>query len=177
MLKTPLSTPLAAAAHHEAGHAAMCRLMHLRIASIAVGLDESGGGEIAHENPFRGARFPPGARPMTQRQMEKAVMLCLAGPMAQRKYLSGATRGEDGGTFDLDTALQVAMRFFRSKKTAVAYLGFARAWIEQKFEEPMIWAAVERLASALMVQRKLSGRQAEAILRGRSAAPRGRSAA
>ena len=177
MPKAPSSTTLTAAAYHEAGHAMMCRLMHLRIASVAVGLDEPDGGEIAHENPFRGAGYPSGTRPMTQRQMEKAVMLCLAGPMAQRKYLSGATRGEDGGTFDLDTALQVAMRFFRSKKTAEAYLSFARAWIEQKFEEPMIWAAVERLASALIVQRKISGREAEAILRGRSAASRGRSAA
>lgn len=157
---------LAAAAYHEAGHAVMCRLMHLRVGAIRIGLDAAGGGETMHENPFRHRGASRRAAGPTRLQVEKAVMLCLAGPMAQRKYEAPVGARDDGGALDLDTALGVAMRFFRSKRTADAYLAFARAWVAQKFDEPMVWAAVENLARALMRQRTISGRKAAAIVRG-----------
>ncbi|HXS41482.1 MAG TPA: hypothetical protein VN766_14955 [Stellaceae bacterium] len=158
--------PIMAAAYHEAGHAVMCHLLHLRIRSVGIDADELVGGETTHDNPPLGRASP--ADGSGRSRMEKIVMLCLAGPLAQRKFTRGGSQEDDGGAIDAETASGLATRFFRSRKTAEAYIAFARAWVWQKFEEPRIWAAVERLARALIERRRLSGRQAEAIIRGAS---------
>lgn len=156
-----------AAAYHEAGHAVMCHLMHLRIKSMSLGGDELYGGETTHENPFRARKPPIGNRASMPAQVQKAIMLCLAGPLAQEKYELRNSSSDYGGTVDLDVASTLAMKFFRSRKTAAAYLNFAREWVRQTLDAPPIWAAVERLARALARQERLSGREAEAIIRGR----------
>jgi hypothetical protein len=144
----------------------MCHLRHLRIKSISIGIEGLDGGEISHESPFRAAHGSTGDELGTRLQVEKTVMLCLAGPLAQQKYLSRGSGHDYGGALDLDTASIVAMRFFHSRKTAAAYLKFASEWVRQILDEPRVWAAVERLARALLQKRKISGSQAEAIIRG-----------
>jgi hypothetical protein len=166
---------IGAAAYHEAGHAVMCHLMHLRIKSISIGADELYGGETTHENPFRATNRVSGDTIRTRLQVEKTIMLCLAGPLAQEKYAPRNPSRDYGGTIDFDTASTLAIQFFRSSKTAAAYISFAREWVRQRLDEPRIWAAVERLASALLEQQRISGRQAESIIRGRNAHLRGRS--
>jgi len=153
----------------------MCQLMHLRIKSISIGFDELYGGETKHENPFRDMSPKHADTSRARSQVEKIVMLCLAGPHAQKKYAPDDSHRDYGGTIDLETAATLAMQFFRSKKTADAYINFAREWVCQKFDEPRTWAAVERLADTLMRQQKISGRQAEAIIRGSTASPKPRS--
>lgn len=158
--------PIAAAAYHEAGHAVMCHLLHLRIRSVSIGADELDGGETRHANPFRNAAALDDATGRGRLRLEKAVLLCLAGPRAQARISPDAAHREDGGAFDRQTALALAMRFFRSRKTAQAYIAFAREWVDEIFAAPRIWAVVERLAKALIAERRLSGRAAEAIIRG-----------
>lgn len=163
MPKRPFENRSEAAAYHEAGHAVMCHLMHLRLTSIRIDFDELYGGETAHENPFERERGSNTLGDRTRSQLEKVVMVCLAGPLAQAKYLA---RGDSdyGGAVDSETASALAMQFFRSKKTADAYVNFARTWVKQRFDEPPTWAAVERLAHALLAERKISGHRAEKII-------------
>lgn len=168
MPRRPTPDPIAAAAYHEAGHAVMCHLLHLRIRSVSIDADELSGGETRHENPFRNGALPIDASGRGRLRLEKAVMLCFAGPLAQRKMSGGGAHRDYGGAIDRETASTLAMRFFRSAKTAEAYADFAREWVCQKFEEPRVWAAVERLAKALIERRRISGREAEAIIRGAS---------
>lgn len=167
--RKPVPSALTLAAYHEAGHAVMCHLMHLRIKAISIGIGELDGGEIIHENPFHGTHGSTSDGTGTGLQVEKTVMLCLAGPLAQEKYAPRRKSRDYGGTLDVDAALILTMRFFHSRRTAAAYLNFAREWVRQRLDEPRIWASVERLARALLQQRQISGRQAEAIVRGRHA--------
>ena len=148
----------------------MCHLMHLRIKSISIGSDELYGGQTTHENPFHG-QPAIGETSRARLLLEKIVMLCLGGPLAQRKYTSDTTGRDYGGVIDIETATGLAIQFFRSKKTADAYINFAHAWVCQKLDEPPIWAAVERLAHALLQQQKILGHRAETIIRGSSTAP------
>ena len=156
-LRRTLQDQISAAAYHEAGHAMMCHLMHLRIKSISIGADELYGGETTHENPFHAKNRTRGDTIRARAQVEKIVMLCLGGPLAQEKYAPRNPSRDYGGKIDFDTASTLAMQFFRSSKTAAAYIGFAREWVRQKLEEPRVWAAVERLASVLLEQRRISG--------------------
>jgi len=175
MRRRSFQDQIQAAAYHEAGHAVMCYLMHLRITSVSIGNDGLHNGEMTHENPFRGVDRARDDSFGARLRIEKIIMLCLAGPLAQQKSAPGALSRDYGGAMDEDTASSLAMQFFHSRKTARAYVYFARAWVRQKLDEPAIWAAVERLASVLMKQRKISGRQAEAIIRSRYLRPRGQS--
>lgn len=155
---------LTAAAYHEAGHAVMCWQAKLEIKSITISHDDPFAGQVMHHNPFRGAMLGITHPDRARLNVERIVMVCLAGPLAQKKYALADTRDDQGGALDFDTAADVALRFYGSKTTAAAYLKFAEAWVKQKLDDPAIWTAVERLADALVRQRRLSGREAKSII-------------
>lgn len=177
-MRRPVHTDrLAAAAYHEAGHAVMCRLMRLRITSIGIAGEGFYAGQTTHQNPFRRGKHAVADGMRGRQQAERAIMVCLAGALAQQKFAPKDDRGEYGGSMDVETASDLALRFFGSPATANAYMRFAETWGRQLFNIPTIWATVERLARALLREQTMSGRRAEAIIRGRLArAPRRRTA-
>ena len=143
----------------------MCRLQRLRIQSIDVAAQGLYAGQTTHENPFQaGSGRGVGFSVHTRMKLEKVIMVCLAGALAQEKYAPRDSSGDYGGSLDIDTASDLAMKFFRSKKVAGAYVAFATAWARQQLENPSTWAAVERLARVLAQERKISGRRAEEII-------------
>ena len=145
----------------------MCHMLGIRLKSISVGADELYGGETDYASPlkFREAIDPNDIR--ARLRLEKAVMLCMAGPLAQKKFAPRGPAADYGGVLDLEDATRLAIRFFRSRKIALAYLDFVRELVSQQWERPRVWAVVERLARALIAKRKLSAAQANAIIRGR----------
>jgi len=151
-------------AYHEAGHAVMCRLLRVRIETVDIGGDELYGGRILHGNPMVATSSASADSIRARLKIEKAIMLCLAGPLAQRKYDPHLT--DYGGAVDLEVAMTLAANFFRSRKIAAAYINFATEWVWQKWNDPKIWSTVERLARALIERKRLSGRQVNAIIRG-----------
>lgn len=158
--------PIAVAAYHEAGHAVMCHILGVRLKSISIGADELYGGETDHANPLKAGKASDPDDIRARMRLEKAVMLCMAGPLAQEKFAPRGPAADYGGVLDFDDASTLAIRVFRSRKTATAYLNFVREWVSQQWERPRIWAAVERLARALTKERKIAGRRADAIIRG-----------
>ena len=56
-------------------------------------------------------------------------MLCMAGPLAQKNSRRGGQPRIYGGVLDFDDASTSAIRFFRSRKIAMAYLNFVREWV------------------------------------------------
>ena len=145
----------------------MCHILRIPVKSISVGADELYGGETDYANPLRAAKAIDRNDIRTRLRLEKAVMLCMAGPLAQKKFLPQARGADYGGVLDFDDASRLAIRFFRSRTIAMAYLNFVREYVTQQWEEPRVWAIVERLARALIKKRELSGVQANAIIRGR----------
>ena len=151
----------------------MCRLQHLRIKSIDIASKGLYAGQTTHENPFQvGSGRGVDLFIHTRMKLEKVIMVCLAGALAQEKYAPRDSNSDYGGSMDIDTAFNLAMKFFMSKKVASAYMAFAEAWARQQFENPSTWAAVERLAQVLLQQGKISGRRAEVIIGGRSVSAR-----
>lgn len=144
----------------------MCRLLRVPIRYVDIGGDELYRGQVSHGNPL----LSPSAAaidPIRARlRIEKAIMLCLAGPLAQRQCDPHRRDADYGGTLDIASAMQLATDFFHSRKIAAAYINFATEWVRQKWADPRIWAIVERLAHALVQHKKLSGRQVSAIIRG-----------
>lgn len=171
MRKTPFPSQISAAAYHEAGHAVMCRLMRFRLRSISVGNDELAAGQTTHDIARHRTREGVGETDAVRRRVEKTILVCLAGPLAQARYDGENPKASNGGAVDVDTAFDLALRLFRSKRTATAFLKFAEEWARQKLDEPSTWAAVEALAGALLREGRLSGSQARAIIREASYGP------
>ena len=144
----------------------MCRSVRLAINSISVVPDGLFSGAISHRNPFEAAEFEPGDSDRARLKIEKVIMVCMAGPVAERKYAPKESLRGHGGAVDFDMAADLALRLFRSKTTADAYLRFVETWVRQKLDDPSRWRAVECLAEALMRQGRLSGREAESIIAG-----------
>jgi ATP-dependent Zn protease len=75
-----------ATAYHEAGHAvaALVYGLAVRAATIipAPGVTRS----VGHANPSRGIQLDFDDSPRARRRAETSIIVCLAGPAAQRRY-------------------------------------------------------------------------------------------
>jgi len=92
--------------------------------SISIAPDELYGGQTSHEKPFRVSGAGKRDHWRTRIEIEKAVLLCLARPLAQRKYLANLSSDDCGGAID-DPALDPA------------------------FDEPRVWSAQIRFFLSL----------------------------
>lgn len=161
--RKPAVSPRSAAAYHEAGHAVMCRAVGLRVRSVSIDTNNWYIGQTTHRHrPCPTGRGSSG--PHKRLELEKEVLVCLAGALAQQLY---AGAGKDAGdAVDAVTATRLAEAYFHSARTAAAYVAFAREWATQMLESPVVWAAIERLARALLREGALDGHRAEEIIGG-----------
>ncbi|MGE5540512.1 MAG: hypothetical protein ACM30I_17985 [Gemmatimonas sp.] len=149
-----------AAAYHEAGHAVMCRIVGLRLKSVSIGSGDWYAGQTTHRHPSGRAHRRSALR--ARIELERDVLVCLAGAIAQRKH--SGSHGDDGGTIDSAAARRLAQDHFHSAPTAKAYVAFAGAWAHHLLDVPAVWAAVERVALALLHDGTLAGNRAEKLI-------------
>jgi ATP-dependent Zn protease len=71
---------------HEAGHAVIARSLGLKVHSATIvpapGID----GKVEHANPLRGIHLDYDGSDRARRRAEIAIIVCLAGPAAQRRH-------------------------------------------------------------------------------------------
>jgi hypothetical protein len=138
-----------ASAYHEAGHAvAAWKLGYRSISASIVAVDDSVG-EVRHENPYgNNARYD--GSELGRLRIERAIIIRLAGPIAQKRYRPTSWRRWQGGA-DYAVAADLALQVWDSGEIASAFLKWldlrAKALVEQN------WPAVERLANALLQKR------------------------
>jgi hypothetical protein len=149
-----------AAAYREAGHvvgaltqsrvdysAAFARTLELR-------------GPVVHKNALRGAKLGLDASDDARLRAERAILVRLAGPAAQKRHAPRSWRSRHGES-DLKQALDLASTVSSSRSAAhalVARLGIAADdLIEAR------WPLVERVASALIEGSPLSAAQIRRI--------------
>lgn len=135
-----------ATAYHEAGHAvAAWKLGYRPISASIIGADESVG-EVRHENPYGNHAGYDGSE-LGRLRIERAIIIRLAGPIAQKLYRPTSWRRWQGGA-DYAVAADLALLVWGSGEIASAFLKWldlrAKAFIEQN------WPVVERVANALL---------------------------
>ncbi len=150
-----------ATAYHEAGHAvAAWKLGYRPISASIIAADESVG-EVRHENPYGNNAEYDGSE-LGRLRIERAIIIRLAGPIAQKRYRPTSWRRWQGGA-DYAVAADLALVVCGSGKIASAFLKWldlrAKALIEQN------WPIVERLANALLKRGTVSEDEIAVLMR------------
>jgi hypothetical protein len=111
-----------ATAYHEAGHMVAAWRLGMKIRSATIVPDESYSGKVEHDNPLRGNNLEFDNSDRARIRGENAVLICLAGPIAQRQFRPSSLRGYHGG-FDHEKAVNLALTFNSGDELeATAYL-------------------------------------------------------
>jgi hypothetical protein len=115
-----------AIAYHEAGHmiAAWRSRVKIRRATIVPAGDFYG--IVDHESPLRGVRLEIDGSDRARLKAEKAILILLAGPAAQRCFRVTSWRSHHGRG-DYDGARDLALRLHGSGELATAHLKWMQA--------------------------------------------------
>jgi len=157
------SRALQSTAHHEAGHVVVRWHYRLRTPKYVtiIPTEESQGHVFgpALPNKFN----LDGGSGRTQLLLERRIRSILAGPLAQKKFYPRGFRRYHAAS-DYDEAFKLALRLGGDEEGATAQLKLLELQTRNILNLDWIWRCVEAVAGALLVQEKLSGKQAIEII-------------
>jgi hypothetical protein len=148
-------------AFHEAGHVVAAWSRGLKTHSATIVPTPEFRGHTLHANPLRGIRLDYDGSARARLRAELAIVVCLAGPEAQRRHSPRSWRAHHGD-FDFRKAVDLASSFNSSNEAVHAYLDWLA--IVTSDEIAARWPQVETIAQALVVRRTLSAVEVEALL-------------
>jgi hypothetical protein len=129
------------AAYHEAGHAVIAGALGCKVRLVII--DPNGGGECQCDDPPEGER-------------ERKIMLCFAGPAAQRKHEPGSWKGWHGND-DYRKAVELVQGLGVSDERVSALIRETHGLVEQH------WARIERFAHVLLERGTLQAGEIDAL--------------
>jgi hypothetical protein len=158
---------LESTAYHEAGHAVMRFLLGMSVHEVSVVPNEETLGHCTGSSlraPLDLLVWGDGHR---RRKVERYILVSLAGGAAEAAFQGRYNwRGME---LDLDCAIDLALKVCGGEAEA----GKFAEWLLERARNLIIqdhtWAAVRRIAAALLKERRLSGRRAKAIYDGAAA--------
>jgi hypothetical protein len=145
-----------ATAYHEAGHAVMAFQLGVEVRQITIVPDRDSAGSCSHEKllKFRGTELC--ASPAARVRIEKLIMICLAGPLAQSKFKPRSVRRYHG-TSDYSLIADVALQLNGSAEAATAFVKWLEVRTTTMLRQQVIWRFVEAVANELIAKRELEG--------------------
>jgi ATP-dependent Zn protease len=138
-----------ATAYHEAGHAVMAFQLGIRLQKITIVPDEESSGCCHHESLLK---FKGSAR----LKIEKLVMICLAGPLAQQKFKPRSIRSYHASS-DYSVVARVAAQLNGSLE-ASTYIKWLAIRARTKLDQPMTWKFVRAVAHELITKKEITGK-------------------
>lgn len=150
-----------ATAYHEAGHAVAAWRLGAGPRAVTIMSRSDSQGEVSYQSPLSNIRFDLDGSDRTRNRGERTIIICLAGPIAQRRFAPRSWRRWHGAS-DYHAAHEIALRLNKSSKAAEAHL----KWLEVRTEDLVdsLWNFIERVAVALSVRGMLSSDEIRSIL-------------
>lgn len=145
---------LLAIAYHEAGHAVIAHAFGTRPKLATIIPHKDSLGRVEHRSPLRGIRLDLDGSDRARLRAERAIMICLAGPIAHRRHNPKAWRRTDGAG-DEQLAGDLAIRVCGSDEQATAFLLWLGVTARDMVEAH--WSEIERMAAALIERKTLRG--------------------
>jgi hypothetical protein len=162
-------TPLAAVAHHEAGHAIAAWRLERRVFSVTIEPEESIGGSVIHKNPLHGLNIGHFGddSPRERRRAENSMLIALSGPAAQRKYNRRTVRHYHGAS-DRKHVYELLIHLCGSDSGFIrAYYRVMEARARALIQHHVNWRAIQILSEELLRERTLSGKTLRDVIIGR----------
>ncbi len=144
-----------ATAFHEAGHAVVAVWENVRFRYVTIVPGDGAAGHLRHlRTPWQRAGS------VGRGSAERQARICLAGPIAQRRFSPRSVRRYHAHG-DYEMATDLALRLGSSKEEADAWV---RLWeIQVRGHLDRRWPAVESLAAALVERGTVSGEEARRL--------------
>jgi ATP-dependent Zn protease len=152
-----------ATAFHEAGHAVAAWDLGFPPDHLTIVPTDTTDGMLEYTNPLHGLDLDFDESDDAMRRKECAIMICLAGPEAQRLWRRRSWRARHGQS-DIEHAVDVASSIHRPGHEVEPYIEHCRTKTERILIDR--WPIVERLAQELLSRRTMSGAEVAAILSG-----------
>jgi len=139
------SNQLTATAYHEAGHAIVCHKLGFRVVRVTIVPTTSSVGHCTHENMLRRVHLEYGN--YGRLRLEKTIMVCLAGQIAQRLWRPRSVRHYHSHS-DFRQAADLALHINCSETAASAYL----EWLSVRTKEIVgsSWRVIQAMATDLL---------------------------
>jgi ATP-dependent Zn protease len=145
-----------ATAYHEAGHAVFVwRLMARKPTSATIVPDQDSHGQVLHPSPLKGIRLDiDNTGPRAESRARQAIMICLAGAIAQRRFAPRSIRRWHPHE-DYWQASAIAKRMCGSEKEMNSFL----RWLQVRSENlvDVVWQEI--VAKALLARHSLNGEE------------------
>jgi hypothetical protein len=148
-------------AFHEAGHVVAAWRRGFKIYSVTIVPTSEFRGHLQHANPLRGIHLDYDGSPRARLRAEAGIIVCLAGPEAQRRHSPRSWRSYHGAR-DHEKAADLAMSLNGSDEAANAYLDWLA--IVTRDEIALLWPLVKKAAHALVARRTLTAAVVKALL-------------
>ena len=152
---------LRATAFHEAGHAVAAYAENLRIRKATIIAERNTLGYVLNDSPSGGVQLDCDRADRARLRAERAIIICLAGPVAQKRYSPRSWRNVDGSE-DYEQAKNLAIKINGSTDAANAHL----KWLEIQTRDlvELRWREVEIIAEALLREQTLDQTRIQEIL-------------
>lgn len=148
---------------HQAGHAVAAWYHNIDVKLITIKPASDALGRAQHPNPLQGVDTAWDTSTRARIRMERLVSVCLAGPLAQRKFsLVGFRRShaED----DWQQAVDLLSYFVVSHEELEAYFRLLQIQTQNLLSLDFVWQNVLNLATVLLKRETLSGAEANRII-------------
>lgn len=148
-------------AYHEAGHTVVAWRLGASPRTVTIIVRGNVQGEMIQESPVILADLDYDGSDHARNRIERAIMICLAGPIAQRHFAPRSWRHWHGGP-DYVTALDLALRINGSPKAAKAHI----KWLEIRTQDLLesLWGYVDDIADDLLMRGTLSPEEIRSAL-------------
>ena len=149
---------LESTAYHEAGHAVVTIAHNVRVHSVSIipDPDEESLGHIKHSNPLRGIDFEWDNSIRARDRGEKLVEICMAGPIAQKRYNPKGYRHYNASS-DHEEALNVLYKMSGSKEEIEAWWKLLE--VRTGALVNLKWREIEHIAEALLDRHTLTAQE------------------
>jgi hypothetical protein len=148
-------------AFHEAGHAVIAWSLGLKVHSATIVPAPGIHGGVEHANPLRGIHLDYDGSDRARRRAEIAIIVCLAGPVAQQRYKPRSWRSYHG-QYDHSQAADLALSLNGSDEATNAHLKYLA--IVARDMVAALWPLIERVAGALIERRTLTAAEIATVL-------------
>jgi hypothetical protein len=146
---------------HEAGHAVAAWHYRVRLLRATIVPSPEFHGHVEHVSPLRGIKLDVDDSDRARARAEKAIIMCLAGPIAQQRFSPRSWRNHHGSS-DYETATDLALRLTGGGEVATAYLRYLDLATKQLVDQR--WWVVELIANALLDVGQLSGSEIDQLI-------------
>jgi ATP-dependent Zn protease len=144
-------------AYHEAGHTVVAYRLGVKIEHVSIVPDHDSRGHFAH-----GYLFCARGHGSDRANLERAIKICLAGPLAQAQFHRRSYRRH--GRHDYDCATGLA-RYLAGSAGEREFLRYQERQTKSLVEH--LWNEIDAVAQALLERDHLSGTEVKGVIAAR----------